>query len=693
MYRLSSVILLMLAFMQAMAQSPHGDSFKIDCASCHSASGWAVVTDSIKYNHNETNFALSGIHTKTDCKACHVSSIFSDAPSQCSSCHTDVHTMSVGNDCSRCHTTNSWLVDNIPELHEESGFALTGSHSNLSCVDCHRSETNLRFDRIGNDCINCHQKDFLAAKDPDHSTGGFSTNCIECHDPVSNGWNSDNFNHEFFPLVQGHAINDCRACHQTTNFSDASSACNSCHMQDFNATTNPNHTAAHFPTDCAVCHNIIAWTPTGFDHSNFPLLGGHAAVTDCNDCHHNNYVNTPNTCNACHMPDYTATTNPNHNTAHFPTDCAICHDENAWTPSSFDHSGFPLLGSHASITDCNDCHHNSYISTPNTCNACHMPDYTATTNPNHSSANFPTDCAVCHNESAWIPSGFNHTMFPLTGGHANVTDCNDCHHNNYVNTPNTCNACHMPDYTATTNPNHGLAQFPTDCAICHSDNGWIPSSFDHSSFPLLGSHAAITNCNDCHHGTYTNTPNTCNACHNADYVATTNPNHSAAQFPTDCAICHNETAWIPSGFTHSIYPLVGSHATITNCNDCHHGNFTNTPNTCAGCHMPDYNATTNPNHSASQFSTNCTTCHDETGWTPSSFDHDALYFPIYSGKHQGKWSTCTDCHTNSSNYALFTCINCHEHNNQNSVNNDHNGVSGYTYTSAACYNCHPDGRK
>lgn len=203
MYRLSSIILLLFAFFQATGQSPHGDSFKIDCASCHSATGWAVLTDSVKFNHDETNFQLNGVHAKTDCKSCHSSSIFSEAPSQCSTCHQDVHNMSVGNDCSRCHTTNNWFVDNIPELHEENGFALTGSHSNLSCVDCHHSETNLRFDRVGNDCINCHQNDFLAAKNPDHSKGGFSSNCVECHDPISNGWDSDNFNHDFFHLFKG----------------------------------------------------------------------------------------------------------------------------------------------------------------------------------------------------------------------------------------------------------------------------------------------------------------------------------------------------------------------------------------------------------------------------------------------------------------------------------------------------------
>jgi hypothetical protein len=68
-----------------------------------------------------------------------------------------------------------------------------------------------------------------------------------------------------------------------------------------------------------------------------------------------------------------------------------------------------------------------------------------------------------------------------------------------------------------------------------------------------------------------------------------------------------------------------------------------------------------------------------------------MYFPIYSGKHKNEWDQCNECHTNPSNYAVFTCIECHEHNNQNDVDNDHNGVNDYVYESSACLSCHPDG--
>jgi hypothetical protein len=94
-----------------------------------------------------------------------------------------------------------------------------------------------------------------------------------------------------------------------------------------------------------------------------------------------------------------------------------------------------------------------------------------------------------------------------------------------------------------------------------------------------------------------------------------------------------------------------------------------------------------------QFPTTCTDCHSQNAWTPSTFNHDAMYFPIYSGKHEGEWTTCSECHTNSNNYSVFSCLGCHPHSNQSQTNADHNGVSGYQYLSSACYACHPDGEK
>jgi hypothetical protein len=247
------------------------------------------------------------------------------------------------------------------------------------------------------------------------------------------------------------------------------------------------------------------------------------------------------------------------------------------------------------------------------------------------------------------------------------------------------------------NPSH--TGFPTDCATCHTTSVWRPSTFDHSrtSFQLTGAHIAVA-CNLCHaNSVYTGTPATCGnaACHLQDYQNATNPRHGTG-FSTDCATCHTTNAWQPALFDHSkaSFQLTGAHVT-TPCASCHrNGVYTGTPSACGNgaCHLNRYNATTNPSHAAARFPLDCQICHSTTAWTPSSWDHNP-YFPISAGsRHRpGRWNTCADCHTTASNYTLFSCIDCHEHSPQSKVDDQHREEQGYSYNSAACYRCHPQG--
>ena len=888
--------------------------------------GALLSKDTFHFNHYKTEFPLSGRHKTVDCRACHASLVFSEAGAECISCHTDMHSQTVGTDCARCHNSENWLVNNITELHQSNGFPLLGAHAAANCSECHVSESALRFERIGNDCINCHAADYASTSSPNHREAGFSTNCIDCHDMNGFDWSTDQVVHDFFPLTKGHDIQDCARCHTGGSYSNTPNACFACHQADYEGALSPNHQSAGFPTDCATCHTTdpgwmpaqytqhdtdhfpiysgahngawnqcaechanesdygeftcttchanpetdnqhadvggysynspacLACHPDGsatntFDHNTtqFPLTGAHTTV-ECLACHANGYQGTPTECAACHATDFNQTANPSHTTLGFSTDCATCHTTAPdWMPATFaNHNDYyPLNGAHAVIAnDCAACHNGDYNNTPNTCFGCHNTDYNQTTNPNHQSAQFPTDCASCHNESGWTPTNFDHdgqyfpiysgahngewdqcvdchtnpsnyaevsctnchvnpetdnqhngvggylynsnaclachptgsadnpfdhnsTQFPLTGAHISV-DCIECHANGYQGTPTICAACHMTDFEQTQNPNHGEIGIMTDCVLCHTtEPGWMPASMvNHSDYYVLqGAHAAIANdCAACHNGDYNNTPNTCFGCHNADYNQTTDPNHATGQFPTDCTVCHNENAWSPSTFDHNAteFPLTGAHTTVdciechangyentptacaschtadftqtanpnhqalgfsTNCaachttapdwmpatmanhndfyilqgahaaiaNDCaacHNGDYNNTPTTCFGCHVDDYNQTTNPNHQAAQFPTDCASCHMETNWDATTFDHDGQYFPIYSGAHNGEWSQCTDCHSNPSNYAEVSCTNCHTN---PETNNQHIGVTGYVYNNSACLACHPTG--
>ncbi|MBK8969125.1 MAG: cytochrome c3 family protein [Lewinellaceae bacterium] len=563
-------------------------------------------------------------------------------------------------DCQNCHTSDGWMPATFP-IHNNY-YQLNGAHAAIAndCAACH----NGNYNNTPNTCAGCHQPDYNATTNPNHAANQFPTDCTQCHD--ENAWAPATFDHNaVWPLTGAHAsVPNCTDCHIGGNYTNTPNTCAGCHQTDYDATTNPNHLSNQFGTNCTQCHDENAWVPSTFDHNTaWPLTGAHASVPNCTDCHiGGNYTNTPNTCAGCHQPDYNATTNPNHPALGIPTDCETCHTNDGWIPAEFPihNNYYQLNGAHAAIAnDCAACHNGNYNNTPNTCAGCHLPDYNATTNPNHSAANFPTDCTQCHNESAWVPSTFDHnTIWPLNGAHA-IVNCTDCHiGGNFNNTPNTCAGCHQADYNATTNPNHSAANFPTDCTQCHNESAWVPSTFDHNTiWPLNGAHAAIVNCTDCHiGGNFNNTPNTCVGCHQADYNATTNPNHSAANFPTDCTQCHNESAWVPSTFDHNtIWPLNGAHAAIVNCTDCHiGGNFNNTPNTCVGCHQADYNGATNPNHLSAGFPTDCALCHNENAWEPSTFDHDNMYFPIYSGKHDEEWNTCADCHTTPGNFLAFS---------------------------------------
>ena len=294
-------------------------------------------------------------------------------------------------------------------------------------------------------------------------------------------------------------------------------------------------------------------------------------------------------------------------------------------------------------------------------------------------------CLSCHTTNpGWKPVTFSHGTFPLTLGHSTL-DCADCHKGgNYTSTPIDCNSCHNPDYLATTNPNHKAAGFPVTCQACHTTNpGWKPASLNHASFPLTLGHSSAA-CIDCHTGgNYTSTPTDCNSCHNQDYLATTNPNHKSAGFPVTCQACHTTNpGWKPASFNHTSFSLTLGHSAAL-CADCHiGGNYSTISADCFSCHATDYNTTSNPNHKTLAFSNTCTQCHTtRPGWKPASYtQHDSQFFPIYSGRHLGQWTLCSECHTNTADYILFNCITCHS-----------TAHSGHSYTSSQCYSCHPRG--
>ncbi len=307
MYRLSFliVIFILAGKVSGQVKNIHGPDFKVDCKKCHSTNSWNVEASKIEFNHEITEFKLRDQHAVISCKKCHQTLKFSEAKPECVSCHKDIHSMTVGNDCVRCHTSKNWLVNNIPQLHEQNGFPLAGAHTVLSCIDCHKSETNQRWDRIGNDCVSCHLKNYNATVNPNHKAGGYSTNCTECHEPISMTWGGGNF-HFFFALTGGHNIKDCNKCHIPNNYKAANPECVSCHLNNYNNTLNPKHASSGFGTNCIICHTTNpGWKPaqmTNHDPVFFPIYSGkHAGKWGaCTSCHLNPNDYKQYSCLNCH---------------------------------------------------------------------------------------------------------------------------------------------------------------------------------------------------------------------------------------------------------------------------------------------------------------------------------------------------------------------------------------------------------
>ena len=91
----------------------------------------------------------------------------------------------------------------------------------------------------------------------------------------------------------------------------------------------------------------------------------------------------------------------------------------------------------------------------------------------------------------------------------------------------------------------------------------------------------------------------------------------------------------------------------------------------------------------------CTDCHAlVAGWTGARFlahDGGVSIFLVYSGKHQGKWDTCSDCHTLGQPYAstaALLCLDCHAE-----VQTDKHAGKNYTPSDCVQAGCHANGSK
>ncbi len=355
---------------------------------------------------------------------------------------------------------------------------------------------------------------------------------------------------------------------------------------------------------CLDCHRDDGWRPARigptFDHKavGFALLGAHGSAT-CLSCHQDlTFANAPTRCVQCHMDVHRG---------ELGSACGTCHVERAFLDRSrmiqmHQTSRFALEGSHRGV-DCESCHPPvgqgglQYVGRSTRCESCHIGQYAAARNPDHQSLGFSRDCERCHRAFQWPAVRYDHSVsgFPVTGAHRALA-CVQCHPDfRYTLGTSTCVSCHQNKYDQTTAPNHAQAQFPTDCASCHSTAAW-DTPFNHSRFrfPLTGAHLNSPNgCMDCHaDGVYKNKPTTCESCHLTNFNSASSPDHKKLGWPTTCTTCHagagNTLTWdsgvqLPTQY-HSMFN-VNHQGAGGQCTQCH-TTTTYSQSTCSRHHHP-----------------------------------------------------------------------------------------------------------
>lgn len=462
--------------------------------------------------------------------------------------------------------------------------------------------------------------------------------------------------------------------------------------------------------DCQDCHTVESFSEVSFDHdkTGYHLEGRHNSP-NCKGCHDIKQFNkVTKECTSCHLDVHQQK---------LGADCEQCHTVNGW--EKFDiheihfNTEFPLAGKHAML-DCMSCHKGlptgdmSFNTTR--CVECHQSDYLSVSSPDHAGAGFSTDCQSCHQMERWRPALFdNHDMFfPIfSGTHDKRWDnCSACHTvpNNYQQF--SCLECHEHRQTEMDNTHNGIIGYAynsPDCYFCHP-TGEAGDFLEHDAqfFPIFTGrhHNTWDDCAACHVNPANRQEFSCLTCHahnqtDTDIIHGTMTGYSYER--TACYDCH-PTGEAGDFLAHDaeFFPVYsGSHANSwDDCSACHTNPANRAEFSCLTCHehnQIDMDNTHNGITGYSYTSNDCYFCHP-TGETGDFVEHDAEFFPIFSGTHSNQWTDCSACHTNPTTRTEYTCLPCHEH-EQTLMDNMHGAMAGYSYTSPQCLSCHPVGDK
>ncbi|MEK7704421.1 MAG: hypothetical protein AAB426_05635 [Myxococcota bacterium] len=644
----------------------HG-TFTQPCQTCHKEHkgrtfdivDWSGVGGGTSFDHRRTGFALTGMHDKVLCTACHKQRRASGRASylglspKCDDCHKNPHKFTsekLRTQCSLCHVpgvaSRGLKANQVSFDHAvETSFALAGKHAVTRCVDCHKKAIMSAPSKRG--CPDCH-------KSP-HGATYKQRPCTDCHDGAA-AWKAATFDHTQarFPLEGRHVKVACKQCHKSAKALPAM-RCNDCHK-------NP-HAKRFAALRCDDCHGTGSLGARSFDHTKdgrYELEGAHARVR-CRACHRGDKPTqfeklADHECAHCHA----------HAKAHdgqlADKPCAACHVGSGQKGLKFAHnrdSRFALVGKHAQIAEaaqCIRCHPaGKYRTGQLTCVACHKDPH---------AGKLGVECEKCHApDKPFRTSTFDHTRaaFSTAGVHAKLR-CEKCHPDRTFKTGKIrCHDCHAKD-----EPHKG--KLGNDCEKCHTGEKGAPK-FAHgamTAFALTGAHEQVA-CGFCHRAALPSGPpkvgwtqglpepkvdrlfpvmgKSCNACH-AD--------HHAGRYGTACQSCHRTTKFSDVSATMhdtGAFRLEGIHQTLP-CDRCHGGErlLAGSGEICQRCHLDD-------DTHRSALGPFCGDCHWQVDWHANKLSHLQTGFPL-RGAH--RTVACDGCHVLGTYLGIPTdCEACH----------------------------------
>lgn len=466
-----------------------------DCIKCHDAGKWSVTPG---FSHDTTAYPLTNKHRSVKCDQCHLTTalaarrdaggypipVYRPVPHRsCADCHKDPHAGRLGPSCGNCHTTSSFRqIDRQNFEHDRTRYPLKGRHAAVRCAGCHKDFSTPELKKPAfQRCGVCH----VDAHGGTAALAGKPADCAECHG--LSGFTPATFTvarHQTskYPLEGKHQTVACGSCHRKETgpglaarlgsskvvVRPAFGRCLDCH-----ADLHGGQLAIRADQgDCAACHKLTGWTPSGFEvaqHAKLrlPLEGRHGEIR-CRDCHGVDRKGLPPVaksvtagkagflfkvveidCQACHADPHRGRFGAQGPRAQ-PAGCPACHNALGFRPSSVDIAAhkrysFPLEGAHRA--------------TP--CMACHAEMKTA-----------------APKRSSLIAAGAVFPTLAFGGG----TGCGDCHE-----TP------HGDQFSARKDGGK--------CDACHDADRFAPATrFDHNrdaAFSLKGAHEGVP-CNRCH---------------------------------------------------------------------------------------------------------------------------------------------------------------------------------------------------